>query len=98
MGAGMGQVWNFPVIHSVASTVQTQSAQISALQAEVKGVLARLSSVWGGSANEAYTAVQLRWDTRAEDTNTALASLANSFHSAAEEMARTEAQQTAVWA
>jgi early secretory antigenic target protein ESAT-6 len=89
-GGDGGQVWNFPAVHMAASGMESQASMISGLHAEGKSVLAKLAGVWGGAGNEAYTNLQMRWDTRAEDTNTALLSLARSIHTAADEMGRTE--------
>ncbi|QFS94597.1 6 kDa early secretory antigenic target (plasmid) [Mycobacterium sp. THAF192] len=88
--SGGEQVWNFPAIHAAASGMESQAGIISGLHAEGKSTLARLSELWGGSASGAYVSLQQRWDTRAEETNTALLSLARSIHQAADDSERNE--------
>ena len=88
--SGGQQVWNFPAIHAAASGMESQAAQIAGLHGEGKTVLARLAELWGGMANEAYINLQTRWDTRAEETNNALMSLAKAIHMAADDQETTE--------
>lgn len=88
--SGGEQVWNFRAIHAAASGMESQAGVISGLHAEGKSTLAQLSELWGGSASGAYINLQQRWDTRAEETNTALLSLARSIHQAADDSERNE--------
>lgn len=88
--SGGEQVWNFPAIHAAASGMEAQAGIISGLHAEGKNTLAQLAELWGGSASGSYVSLQQRWDTRAEDTNTSLLSLARSIHTAADDAERNE--------
>lgn len=88
--SGGEQVWNFPAIHAAASGMESQAGIISSLHAEGKSTLGQLSELWGGAASGAYVNLQQRWDTRAEETNTSLLSLARSIHQAADDSERNE--------
>lgn len=88
--SGGEQTWDFVAIHAAASGMESQAGIISTLHAEGKSTLAHLAELWGGTASGAYIHLQQRWDTRAEDTNTSLLSLARSIHSAADDSERNE--------
>ena len=73
------QVWNFAAIESAAGEIQGSVGTTAGLLDEGKGSLAALGAVWGGSGSEAYTAVQMRWDSTSAELNAALQNLAQTI-------------------
>ncbi len=92
------QVWNFAGIEGGAGEIQGAVGTTAGLLDEGKGSLAALAAAWGGSGSEAYQAVQTRWDSTANELNTALQNLAQTISEAGQTMSQTEAGVTGMFA
>lgn len=92
------QVWNFAGIEGGASEIQGAVGVTAGLLDEGQQSLAALGAAWGGSGSEAYQAVQMRWDSTANELNTALQNLAQTISEASSTMAQTEAGVTGMFA
>ena len=82
--------YNFAGIDNNAGEIMGAVGRTEGLLQEGQGSLARLSAVWGGTASDAYVAVQNRWDSSSNELNMALKSLANAIAQAGHDMGATE--------
>jgi 6 kDa early secretory antigenic target len=92
------QTWNFAGIEGGSSEIQGSVATTAGLLDEGKSSLASLAAVWGGGGSEAYQAVQARWDSTANELNSALQNLAHTISESGATMAQTEAGVTGMFA
>jgi early secretory antigenic target protein ESAT-6 len=92
------QLWNFAGIEGGSAEIHGAVATTAGLLDEGKGSLAALASVWGGAGNEAYTQVQMRWDSTSQELNSALQNLAHTISESGQGMSQTEASVTAMFA
>ena len=92
-----GMRYDFASIEGGAGEIQGAVATTNGLLDEGKGSLAALQSVWSGSAEGAYTQVQMRWDATSAELNDALQKLAQAISEAGQQMASTEAGITGMF-
>lgn len=92
------QQWHFGAIEAAASTIQGNVSTIHSLLDEGKQSLTRLQAAWAGQGQEAYNAVQQRWDTTALELNQSLQNLARTISEASQAMASTEGNVTGMFA
>ncbi|MBB2988950.1 early secretory antigenic target protein ESAT-6 [Mycolicibacterium iranicum] len=85
----MPLVYNFAGIESGADDIMGAVGRTEGLLQEGQGSLARLAAVWGGTASDAYQAVQSRWDNSSQELNMALKSLSNAIRQAGGDMFQT---------
>lgn len=92
------QLWNFAGIEGGSGEIHGAVAATNSLLEDGKGSLAALASVWGGAGNDAYTQVQMRWDSTSAELNSALQNLAHTISESGQTMAQTEAGVTGMFA
>lgn len=92
------QTWNFAGIEGGAGEIHGSVGTTAGLLDEGKGSLASLAAVWGGSGSDSYQQVQTRWDSTANELNSALQNLAQTISEAGSTMAQTEAGVTGMFA
>jgi early secretory antigenic target protein ESAT-6 len=91
------QTWDFGAIEGHSGEIHGAVGRTAGLLDEGKASLAALASVWGGSGSDAYQNVQTRWDSTANELNTALQQLAHTINEASSTMAQTEAGVTGLF-
>ncbi len=86
----MTQVWEFAAIQAGAQEIHGSVGKTASLLDEGNASLHRLGAIWQGEAHEAYQALQMRWDSTAQELNSALQNLAQTIDDAAHHMIGTE--------
>lgn len=84
------QTWNFAAIMAGAADIHGSVGTTQSLLEEGEASLGRLTATWTGGAQEAYQALQVRWNSTAAELNSALQNLAQTIDEAAQNMTQTE--------
>ncbi|WP_029110526.1 WXG100 family type VII secretion target [Mycobacterium sp. URHD0025] len=92
MSDGIG--YNFAGIAADAADLGAASSQMNSLLDEGKGSMTTLQSMWDGSGQASWLALQTRWDANAAELNAALTDLGRAIEEAGAQMASTEASVT----
>jgi len=81
------QVWQFGVIESLAMEIHGHSGTVNGLLDEGSAGLARLVGAWHGDGQNAYVALQTKWNNASNELNAALLNLGQTIQEAGTQMA-----------
>jgi early secretory antigenic target protein ESAT-6 len=80
------QVWQFGVIESLAMEIHGHSTTVNGLLDEGSAGLSRLVAAWHGEGQNAYVALQTKWNNASTELNAALLNLGQTIQEAGLQM------------
>lgn len=84
------QTWNFSAISATNGQLKAATASIQGHLDQGRGVLNKLTALWGGSGSDAAQAILKRWDDDTTEMNAALKLLSDTVDDAHDGMQATE--------
>src|ERR1700754_1748721 len=86
---------SFGAVDNLASNIDAQVRQIEDQLDTLRSAIQKLAAEWQGGANEAFQAVQNRWNSSADDLQQVLNRIAMAVHTAHDQYQQTEQANTA---
>lgn len=87
----------YSTIQSMADNIKSQTSVVEGNLESLTSAITTLGNTWTGGANEAFTAVQKKWNTDAEDLKQVLGAIGAAVNAALQAYQETEAANTRAW-
>ena len=97
VSGGGEQVWDFPTIHAVISTLRGHGGVLAAQNDQLSGLLGQGAAIWHGGASDMWRTEQGRLNNRATDFQTAYMQYLGAVEDATFAQEHTEAQNMAMF-
>jgi WXG100 family type VII secretion target len=88
---------NFAALDAAAADLRRQANTIEGLLNDERGILDSLGGAWQGDGKDAWHANQQRWQTRADELNTILYTLAATLTEVADDFRKNENASKKQW-